>query len=333
MECTTEFRQHVTGKRTGSVPCLARLYALGLVPDEQWIVYQPPIAIGFESQTWWNGRQQHPSLVVESQFMPCRRAGRLYGVSKQDAHSSHAPLADQMAAGVGAEATLDFCADCPGLSRDMQADGRGHRGRRFDSAMSRRSALAPSGSAGISTGAVRNRRRRPAGAIPKYRYSAYTSVANQDLPVLPGPTNTVNGRNSTDARAIGPKSVTSSVNGRQVGNGSRVLLRVRTVRKKAVLAASSGGVSADAPRARGGRYGGTPSRSRWTAPRTICAAPTPSRTCGAPPGRYRRRRRRRSASASCSALRRTPRGRARAGHSRRPPCRSRRAGESRRQSR
>ncbi len=132
MACTTEFRQHVTGKRTGGVPRLARLYALGLVPDEQWVVNQLPIGIGFESQTRGNLRQQRPFFVVESQFVHCRRAGCLYGVSKQDARAPRTPHADQMAAGVDAEAALDFRAECPGLSRDMQADGRGHRGRRFD---------------------------------------------------------------------------------------------------------------------------------------------------------------------------------------------------------
>ena len=60
---------------------------------------------------------------------------------------------------------------------------------------------------------------------------------------------------------------------------------------------------------------------------------TASRTCGARAARCRRRRCRRSAPASCSAPRRTLRARGRAGRSRRPPCRSRRAAESRRRSR
>ena len=132
MACTAESRQHATGKRAGGVPRLARLYAFGLVPDEQRVVNQLPIGSGLESQTRGNRRPQRPSLVVGSQFVHCRRAGRLYGVSKQDARAPRAPLADQMAGGVDAEATLDFRAECPGLSRDMQADGRSHRGRRFD---------------------------------------------------------------------------------------------------------------------------------------------------------------------------------------------------------
>lgn len=100
------------------------------------------------------------------------------------------------------------------------------------SAMSRRSALAPSGSAGISTGVDRNQGRWAAGTIPKYLYSAYTSVVSQVLPVLPGPTNTVNGRNSTDARAMGPKSVTSSVNGVWAVAGARALLRLTDCREE-----------------------------------------------------------------------------------------------------
>lgn len=92
MACTTEIRQHVAGKRAGGVPRLARLHALGLVPDEQWVVDQPPIEVGLESQTRGDGRLQRPSLVVESQFVYCRRVGRLYGVSKQDARAPRAPL-------------------------------------------------------------------------------------------------------------------------------------------------------------------------------------------------------------------------------------------------
>ena len=53
-------------------------------------------------------------------------------------------------------------------------------------------------------------------------YHRFRDVANQDLPVLLGPTNTVNGRNSTRARAIGPQSVTSSVRGESGGIGKRV---------------------------------------------------------------------------------------------------------------
>ena len=60
------------------------------------------------------------------------------------------------------------------------------------------------------------------GSVPKYRCSAYASVASQDLPVLLGPTNTVNGRNSTHARATGPQSATSSVNGGSEGIGACV---------------------------------------------------------------------------------------------------------------
>lgn len=69
--CTTEFRQHVTGKRTGGVPRLTRLHALGLVPDEQRVVNQLPIGTGCVSQNRRNCGQQRPSSGADG--YSCRR--------------------------------------------------------------------------------------------------------------------------------------------------------------------------------------------------------------------------------------------------------------------
>ena len=86
------------------------------------------------------------------------------------------------------------------------------------SAIRTRSVVAPSGRVGASN-PVRNHGSNPQCSTPKCRCKAYASVANQDFPALPGPMNTVNGRSSTHARTIGPKSVTSIVNGRSAVNG------------------------------------------------------------------------------------------------------------------